>query len=58
MNSPRRLLILSIKSADWSGTIMEMDPQHAGFGYLKFEVRRLEVGENHQTSTNSMNLAL
>jgi DNA-binding response OmpR family regulator len=52
MNAARKLLIPAKKSASWSGTIMKIEPQQAGFDYLTFEVRRLKAGESYAGETH------
>ena len=58
MNAARKLLIPAKKSASWSGTIMKIEPQQAGFDYLTFEVRRLKAGESYAGETGSNELGI
>src|ERR1700736_1086077 len=58
MNSPRKLLVRSKKCANWSGTIMEIGPQEAGFDYLALEVRRLKAEESYDGATDSRELGI
>ena len=58
MSSARKLLIPEKKNAEWSGTVMEIASQPAGFDYLTFEVRRLKAGESHEGATHSNELGI
>jgi 5-deoxy-D-glucuronate isomerase len=41
-----KFLIPSKKMTNWSGTVMEVGPQKAGFHYLALEVRRLKASKS------------
>jgi 5-deoxy-glucuronate isomerase len=58
MNPTRKLLIPSKKSSTWSGTVMDIGPQEAGFDYLTLEVRRFKTGESYEGATDSRELGI
>jgi 5-deoxy-glucuronate isomerase len=58
MSASRNLLVAGKKTANGSGSIMDVSRDRSGFDYVAFEVRRIKAGESFEGATNSNELAI
>jgi 5-deoxy-glucuronate isomerase len=58
MSASRNLLVAGKKTANGSGSIMDVNRDRSGFDYVAFEVRRIKAGESFEGATNSNELAI
>ncbi|MGC9217675.1 5-deoxy-glucuronate isomerase [Acidithiobacillus sp.] len=58
MNHPNDLLVPAIPLPGWSGTVMDLKPEEAGFKYLGLMACRLAAGEKHSGETGENELGM